>query len=594
MFDILFGWRKASKCKKLIKRVQCRLKGLKNKRNSIVRQIRGDVAQLIKTGHEQIAFTRVEQLIKDESIVALYELLDHFCESILVNLSYIRKHKDRPNDINEAVSSLIYASARCGDLPELLVIRKLFGERYGQKFALTAVELLPGNLVNREIIEKLSQKSVPEDVKHRLIDEIARDYSLKPEVLALEYYPEWKQEQVKENSGHQVLDTDVKAYYDATNGSEMQASSVEEIERKVIYVDSLSTSNKILTEPCNSLSHQDSDMSITFTSSIVHSANSSIVRQSSSGSGDQSNMNHYESWSEKSGSRSSRKRGKASGKRLRRRSMSREIQSVKDIECLLYYDNLRKSSPTHHHIKHHKQNPGVGRQQSYYSQKRFKKPCCLDLGSNFESCNCSLRHPIFYFCTYDDEENGEVLPWKQKRGSTTLVSLPTHGPEQELVCNECYHHHWSWNRELDKEMEWNTFFKKPRRRRSYDSGAAVYDVFTYPDFLPNKQHEEMKGKADRSYSPSSCVSSNISSQRVTSAFTRKETLPPYSRAETMPAERLTEARNETILRSNSCPFQHPNHVHPKLPNCDDIEAKFRALKKEVVQNKSCGRNIQLV
>ena len=27
---------------------------------------------------------QVEQLIKDESIVALYELLDHFCESILV------------------------------------------------------------------------------------------------------------------------------------------------------------------------------------------------------------------------------------------------------------------------------------------------------------------------------------------------------------------------------------------------------------------------------------------------------------------------------------------------------------------------------
>lgn len=493
--------------------------------------------------------------------------------------------------------------------------------------------------------------------------------------------------QVKENSGHQVLDTDVKAYYDATNGSEMQASSVEEIERKVIYVDSLSTSNKMLTEPCNSLSHQDSDMSIAFTSSIVHSGNSSIVHQSSSGvvessvnnkahevensklnspnkykisgleheevrktrassseslaqfpeetvvylddidefqsltknnrafpdqrifkfkssvlpksekiegSGDQSNMNHYESWSEKSGSRSSRKRGKASGKRLRRRSMSWESLSVKDIECLLYYDNLRKSSPTHHHMKHHKQNPGVGRQQSYYSQKRFKKPCCLDLGSNFESCNCSLRHPIFYFCTYDDEENGEVLPWKQKRGSTALVSFPTHGPEQELVCNECYHHHWSWNRELDKEMERNTFTKKPRRRRSYDSGAAVYDVFTYPDFQPNKQNEEMKGKADRSYSPSSCVSSNISSQRVTSSFTRKETLLPYSRAETMPPERLKEACNETILRSNSCPFQHPNHVHPKLPNYDDIEAKFRALKKELVQNKDCGRNKQLV
>lgn len=45
--------------KKLINRVQCRLKLLKNKRNSIVRQLREDMAQLIKSGHEHIAFNRV-------------------------------------------------------------------------------------------------------------------------------------------------------------------------------------------------------------------------------------------------------------------------------------------------------------------------------------------------------------------------------------------------------------------------------------------------------------------------------------------------------------------------------------------------------
>ena len=49
------------------------------------------------------------------------------------------------------MSSLIFASARCGDLPELRAIRKLFGERYGQKFAMSAVELYPGNLVNSQV-----------------------------------------------------------------------------------------------------------------------------------------------------------------------------------------------------------------------------------------------------------------------------------------------------------------------------------------------------------------------------------------------------------------------------------------------------------
>lgn len=661
-----------------------------------MRLIREDVAQLIKSGHEQIAFNRVEQLIKDESIVAVYDLLDHFCEFILVNFSYIRRHKDCPNDINEAVSSLIFASARCGDLPELRVIRKLFGERYGQGFARTAVELSLGNLVNREIKEKLSPKSVTDDVKHRLVDEIARDYSLIPEILALEYYPEWKQEQeqVKESSGQQVPNTDVQTYNDTTKGSEMQVSTVEEMERNVIYVDSLSTSKKILTELCDSLSHQDSDISIAFTSSIVQQSSTSVVEspmnnkadkveksklnspykykisgldhkevrkaaassseslpqfpeetivylddieefQSSStnerdcqdqrlfkfkstllpksetieDSGDQSNMNHYESWSEKSGSRSSRKRRKASGKRLRRRSMSQDNQSVNDIECGLYNDNLCNNSPTHRHTKHQKQTRGVGRQQSNYAPKRLKKPCCLDSEINFQSCNCSydpegnffnsetesscLGNPI-YFCTCDNKDSREVLPCKQKRGITTLVGFPTHGPEQELVCNKCCHHYWSWNEELDKEMEWTTSTQKPRRRRSHDSGSTVYNVFTYLDHQPNKQNKEMKGKADRSHSPCSCVSSKVSCQRVTSSFTRKETLSPYSRADTMPPERPKEDRTEAMLRSNSCPFQYPNHVHPKLPDYDDISAKFLALKKELVQNKGGGSNRQLL
>lgn len=60
--------------------------------------------------------------------------------------------RDCPNDINEAVSTLIFASARLGDLPELLTIRKLFQERYGQRFASAALELHHGNLVNHQVV----------------------------------------------------------------------------------------------------------------------------------------------------------------------------------------------------------------------------------------------------------------------------------------------------------------------------------------------------------------------------------------------------------------------------------------------------------
>ncbi|OMP08129.1 hypothetical protein COLO4_06752 [Corchorus olitorius] len=79
---------------------------------------------------------------------------------------------DYPNDINEAVSSLIFASPRCADLPELPAIQKLLGVLW------------------LEIKEKLSIKSVSDDAKYSLIDEIVRDHFHKPEILAIEYIPE--------------------------------------------------------------------------------------------------------------------------------------------------------------------------------------------------------------------------------------------------------------------------------------------------------------------------------------------------------------------------------------------------------------------
>ncbi|GAB2285355.1 hypothetical protein Dimus_019809 [Dionaea muscipula] len=178
LIHIFLGWRKASKCKKLIKRVQSRLKLLGNKRRVMVKQLREDIGQLWRNGHEQLAMSRIEQLYRDTSTLAVYDLLYQFCDFIMLNLTYIRRNKDCPSDIKEAVSSLIFASARCGDLPELSKIRKLFGECYGERFATSAVELLPGNLVNFQVKERLTSTLGPvsDDAKQRLLEEIMREY----------------------------------------------------------------------------------------------------------------------------------------------------------------------------------------------------------------------------------------------------------------------------------------------------------------------------------------------------------------------------------------------------------------------------------
>ncbi|KAK9922140.1 hypothetical protein M0R45_030620 [Rubus argutus] len=168
---MFLGWGKASKCKKLIKQVQCRLKWLKDERSALSKQLQAEVVDKVtekcnNTLDKKALKARVgmEHIIRDECVV--YELLSHYCKLILMHFFYIRMHKQcRQRNLIEAVSSLVFASSRfrCGAIPELEEIRDLFTERYGESFTATAVQLLPGNLVNA-ILQKnvlaVSPKSV--------------------------------------------------------------------------------------------------------------------------------------------------------------------------------------------------------------------------------------------------------------------------------------------------------------------------------------------------------------------------------------------------------------------------------------------------
>ncbi|KAL5976176.1 hypothetical protein ACLOJK_020506 [Asimina triloba] len=233
--------------KKLIGCARCRLKLLRSKRDAIVRHVRADIAQLLRGGHQQTAFFRVEQLVNDQSILAAYDLLDHYCEFILLNLPYIRKHRDCPNDIKEAISSLIFAAARCADLPELQTLRELFGKRYGNDFVMAAGQSFPGNLVNQQdlirfpmqITEKLSTRSVSDDERFELIEEIAVEYDIQlwqPEI-GDGSNQQYQTDDIVEGlacdprceQGIDVLEKDIQVVYSDISRVEMWASNDEEM-----------------------------------------------------------------------------------------------------------------------------------------------------------------------------------------------------------------------------------------------------------------------------------------------------------------------------------------------------------------------------
>ncbi|MED6108713.1 hypothetical protein PIB30_026686, partial [Stylosanthes scabra] len=198
---------------------------------------------------EDIALNKAEQLIQDNSVISAYDMLDYYCDLILKKLPFIRRHKEWPHDVNEAVSSLIFASARCGNIPELKVLRKLFRQRYGDQFVTAALELFPGNLVNQQLKEIL------------VVDEKARDncQQQQPEILSNEYLPQWQQQsQVGEEcKEYQIVPCDTFSVPESTSlidassalvVSSFQQEEEEKVEdfttEKIYFADSGDSENK--------------------------------------------------------------------------------------------------------------------------------------------------------------------------------------------------------------------------------------------------------------------------------------------------------------------------------------------------------------
>ncbi|XP_042377012.1 IST1-like protein isoform X2 [Zingiber officinale] len=155
-----------------------RIKLLRNKRELQLKQMHKEIAQYIQTGQEAIARIRVEYIIREQNILAAYEIIELFCEFVLARVPILEAQRDCPIELQEAVATIIFASPRCSDLPELLHLRNLFSTKYGKEFVAAASELRPESNVNRTIIEKLSVKAPPAELKIKVLKVIAQEYNL--------------------------------------------------------------------------------------------------------------------------------------------------------------------------------------------------------------------------------------------------------------------------------------------------------------------------------------------------------------------------------------------------------------------------------
>ncbi|CAL9049371.1 uncharacterized protein LOC135633953 [Musa acuminata AAA Group] len=167
-----------TRCKTCLNLAISRIKLLRNKRELQLKQMRKEISQYIQTGQEAIARIRVEYIIREQNILAAYEIIELFCEFVLARVPVLESQRDCPLELQEAISSIIFASPRCSDLPELLHIRNLFSTKYGKEFVAAASELRPESNVNRMIIEKLTARAPPAELKIKVLKAIAQEYNL--------------------------------------------------------------------------------------------------------------------------------------------------------------------------------------------------------------------------------------------------------------------------------------------------------------------------------------------------------------------------------------------------------------------------------
>ncbi|XP_019194328.1 PREDICTED: uncharacterized protein LOC109188208 isoform X2 [Ipomoea nil] len=160
-----------------IKLTKTRVDLIRRKRNAMQKYLRNDIADLLKNDLDMNAYERCEDFLVELNHSRCYDLMDQYCEQISNNLPIMSKQRECPEDCKEAVSTLMFAAARFGDVPELRHLRTVFAERYGN-----ALDCF----VNKEFVEKLKSRKPSKDMKLQLMQVIASEWGIDWNSKALE------------------------------------------------------------------------------------------------------------------------------------------------------------------------------------------------------------------------------------------------------------------------------------------------------------------------------------------------------------------------------------------------------------------------
>ena len=165
-----------NKLKVLLRTAVSRMSMSMNKRNNQVSADSRQVALLLQSHKDESARIKVESILAAKSLVSALEILQLMCELLAARLTLVDSVSAVPEDLEEAVASIIYCSTRI-DIPELNDIAKQFAAKFGKEYAARHVNN-DAHKVNPRLIDKLSVHPPDFDVVIGFMQECATTYKV--------------------------------------------------------------------------------------------------------------------------------------------------------------------------------------------------------------------------------------------------------------------------------------------------------------------------------------------------------------------------------------------------------------------------------
>ncbi|XP_066386426.1 uncharacterized protein [Miscanthus floridulus] len=175
--DVLLGrtTKQTARLKSLLGLAVTRLGVVRGHRQVRCGQARGDVEQLLRLGHTDRALARAEHVVREQNALDVLAELEAYCTLIVERAALVDAHRDCPEELREAAAGLVYAAARCGDLPELQEVRGILAAKFGREFVSAASNLRSGCGINAKIVQKLSTKQPSLESRQLVLQEIAAE-----------------------------------------------------------------------------------------------------------------------------------------------------------------------------------------------------------------------------------------------------------------------------------------------------------------------------------------------------------------------------------------------------------------------------------